>query len=233
MKKVLLIIVAIFVLSGCSANYNLEIYNKEYKENLVIKSLEADTTKMSDWNIPVNANESNADILLTTDKVVGVDYYNKRSDFTDNYYQYTYNHDFSMTNYYKSYFAAKSYDFFALFYDDTDESGKKDLITLTTSFKNLVFTKYPELDNLTINIKTNHKVYSSNADSVKNYTYTWHIDRNNYNDKSIQIRLYKDKYVLNYNNVLVKKLYVFLIILGVLLIAMAIVFLRMRKANKI
>jgi len=233
MKKVLLIIVAIFVLSGCSANYNLEIYNEEYKENLVVKSLAADTTGMSDWNIPINANQSNADILLTTDKVTGVEYYTSKSAFTDNYYHYTYNHDFTMKTYYKSYFAAKSYDFFAVFYDDTDESGKKDLITITTSFENLVFTKYADLDNLTINIKTNHRIYSHNADSVKDYTYTWQIDRDNYNDKSIQIRLYKDKYVLNYNNVLGKKLYIFLIVLGILLLAMLIVFLRMRKANKI
>jgi hypothetical protein len=88
-----------------------------------------------------------------------VDYYTKKSNFDNNYYKYTYNHDFTMTNYYKSYFAAKSYDFFAVFYDDTDESGKKDLITITTSFKNLIFDKYPDLDNLTINIKTNHRVY--------------------------------------------------------------------------
>jgi uncharacterized protein YcfL len=32
MKKVLLIIVALFVLSGCSANYNLEIYNEDIKK---------------------------------------------------------------------------------------------------------------------------------------------------------------------------------------------------------
>jgi hypothetical protein len=110
-----------------------------------------------------------------------------------------------MTNYYKSYFAVNSYDFFAVYYNDTDESGKKDLITISTSLKNLAFEKYPELDNLTINIKTNHRVYSNNADSKKDYTYTWNIDRNNYTEKPIQIRIYKDKYVLNNNNEISKK----------------------------
>lgn len=233
MKKIILLIVGLFILSGCSATYNLEIYNDEYKENISVLSEKADTTEMKDWNIPTNADEENMDILLTTDKITGINYYAKKDSFTNNHYKYAYANEFSMTNYYKSYFAVNSYDFFAVYYDDTDESGKKDLITISTSFKNLIFEKYPDLENLTINIKTNHRVYSNNADSKKDYTYTWNINKNNYADKAIQIRIYKDKYVLNYNQELSKKLYIFLIILGILLVAMVIALLRMRKANKI
>lgn len=233
MKKVILLILGIFILSGCSATYDLEIYNKEYKEKITVDSLKADTSGMKEWNIPVNADEKNIDILLKTDEITGINYYNKKSSFTNNHYKYTYKHNFEMTNYYKSYFAVNAYDFFAVYYNDTDESGKKDLITISTSFKNLIFDKYPDLEKLTVNIKTNHRVYSNNADSNKNYIYTWNIDKNNYQEKSIQIRIYKDKYVLNYNNELSKKLYIFLIILGILLLAMGIVLLRMKKANKI
>ncbi len=233
MKKVILLIIGIFLLSGCSATYNLEIYNEDYKENISILSNKADTTGIKDWNIPVNADTENMDILLTAGKVTGIDYYTKKYSFVNNNYKYNYAHKFNMTNYYKSYFAVNSYDFFAVYYNDTDESEKKDLITISTSLKNLAFDKYPDLENLTINIKTNHRVYSSNADSKKDYTYTWNIDKNNYTEKPIQIRIYKNKYVLNYNNELSKKLYIFLIILGVLLLAMGIVFLRMRRANKI
>ncbi|HOP65463.1 MAG TPA: membrane lipoprotein lipid attachment site-containing protein [Bacilli bacterium] len=233
MKKIVALIVMVLLLSGCNATYNLEIYNDSYKEELTVKSLGADTTGLSEWNIPVNADEENLDVLLTTAKVTGVTYYDKSSEFTNGYYKYTYYHEFAMEDYYKSYFAVSSYDFFAVFTDDTDESGKKDLITITTSLENLPFAEYEDLEKITVNIKTNHRVYSSNADSHQNYTYTWNIDRNNYEKKSVQIRIYKDKYVLNYNNEVTKKLYIFLIILGVLLLAMGIVALRMRKANKI
>ncbi len=233
MKKIILLFISLFILSGCSATYDLEIYNEKYKENVTINSLTDDATGMKDWNIPVNADEESIDLLLTISKVTGITYYDNDSVFEDNYYKYNYSHEFGMTDYYKSYFAVNSYDFFAVYYDDTDESGKKDLVTISTSLKNLLFEKYTDLESITVNIKTNHKVYSSNADSKDGYTYTWNITKDNYEKKPVQIRIYKDKYVLNYNNELNRSLYIFLIVLGVLLLGALLLYIRARKIDKI
>ena len=88
---------------------------------------------------------------------------------------------------------------------------------MSTSLKNLCFYEYPILENITINLKTNHKVVSSNANIVDGYHYTWNIDKDNKDDAAIQITIKKDEYVFNYENELVKKVMFFVLIIGIIL----------------
>lgn len=44
-----------------------------------------------------------------------------------------------------------------------------------------------------INVKTKNKVISHNADSVDGNVYTWHIDQDNVDDTSIEIKISRDK----------------------------------------
>ena len=93
------------------------------------------------------------------------------------------------------------------------------------------------LDELTINLKTNHKVVSSNADEVNGYHYKWHITRESKNDAAIMITLKKNKYVFNYENEFVKKILPFAIFVGIILAvsgtAYAVVKIKGNKADEI
>ena len=51
---------------------------------------------------------------------------------------------------------------------------------------------YPNLESITVNVKTNHKVVSHNADQVSDGKYVWEIDKNNAGGKTLQIILSED-----------------------------------------
>lgn len=232
MKKIILLVMFVFVLSGCTATYEVVIEDESYKESLTINGADIDSN-MSKWNIPVYADENDIENLLEVEKVPKVTYYEKTETMESGIRNYKYYNEFNMTEYYRSYFAVNSYDFFGVFYDDTDLKGEKEIITISTSSQFLPFAKYENLDAVTVKIKTNHRVYSHNADSVDKYTYTWNITRDNYEDKAIQIRLLKEKYVLNYNNEVTKGVYIALGVVGVLLILLAVFYFKIVKSNKI
>ena len=58
---------------------------------------------------------------------------------------------------------------------------------LKTSNRCNIFDTYSLLNEIKVTIKTDLEVISSNADVVNNNLYTWLINRNNYNNKSIKI----------------------------------------------
>ena len=113
-----------------------------------------------------------------------------------------------------------------------DEETKDERLLLSTSKENECFNIYTNnLDEVKINVKTNHKVISHNADIVSGNTYQWIINKNNYTNKSIQIIL-SEKTVIDY-----KTLIIIATIVGSLVVAILIVVIvineKNRKANEI
>lgn len=226
MKKIILLVSLIFLLSGCSVNYDLEIFNNEYREKISINSL---NTTESSYEIPVYFDETRVEKTLTSKKVADVEYYQKSNEQTN----YVYYNNFAMEKYYKSYFVNSSFDFFAVYYNDVDEETGEDIITISTNNNMKIFDTYKDLDEIKINVKTNHKVKYSNADSHSKFTYTWNYDKNNYKDKYIQLILYKDKFVFNYDG----KFFRNLTIVGLIVVSLAIIAIfiikKSKKANKV
>ena len=79
------------------------------------------------------------------------------------------------------------------------------IINLFKYLVNNCFNEYPKLDSIKINLKTNHKVISTNADSKHGYHYTWNLTREKKDDAAILITLSKNKYVFNYENEFIKR----------------------------
>lgn len=69
------------------------------------------------------------------------------------------------------------------------ENPNQDGIIISTSNKNLCFEMYDILEDITVKLKTNHEVESHNADEVIDGEYIWKVNKNNYNNKSIQLNL--------------------------------------------
>ena len=191
MKKYFVVILLTLMLCGCTAEYNLDISNNSFKENISVNinnseipekspypEIESDDLITPFLNNQYSALFSNEDAL-----------YDKKETYYDDYidvkmkYKYTeeeFNDSNSLKlcfdNYeflYKDYYYINAYGTFYCLYTD-------------------------EMD---INIKTNNKVTFNNADSVKGNVYTWHIDKTNMNDINIKIEMKKGisrNTILNY-----------------------------------
>ena len=236
MKKLFILFIFMFFLTGCSASYDIEIYNNTVKEDLVY--FEEDSSKWdseaqyglsyrelvnSSVNYPYPAFNSTVVDENDTIKVDGVEYYNNKL-LSDNYKlgQSLSYHKFSLDNFNDSSIVKKCYQYFNIIEED-------EKIILSTSLTNRCFDEYEKLDKITVNLKTNHKVISSNADSVKGYHYAWNLTRENKDDAGIQITLKKDEYIFNYENEFVKKVLLIGGITGIIIASGSITYLYFKK----
>ena len=239
MKKKILLLVLLVFMTGCSAEYNIEIYNNEVRENMEFVS-----TDTSVWDSEVQYGLTYRDLLDAsinypypvfnstvvdeddTIKLDGVEYYdNKLISDSNKLGQKLKYHKFTLENFNDSSLVNKCYQFFNVI-----EEGEN--IVISTSLKNLCFDEYPILENITINLKTNHKVVSSNADIVNGYHYTWNIGKDNKDDAAVLITIKKDEYIFNYENEFVKKVMFFVLIIVIILSVGSICYFYFKNKNK-
>lgn len=210
-KKLLICLLFIFLLSGCSVNYDIEIKDSNIKVNG--KLVELDKNKWDDIivdnslgeedvDVPIEDNEVDYSKLtfedLVNSKTIEADEATRREGLeklkTKDELGITYKEEYSWKN--TSDFSQMAgvntcYDHFTVLRNNDEESGKEQLI-ISTSAKNYCFDMYPNLESITVNVKTNHKVVSHNADQVSDGKYVWEIDKNNAEGKTLQIILSED-----------------------------------------
>ncbi len=181
-KKILLILlISVFSLTGCSAKCEMEIKNGSITENISISVPNEYTEKKinglieyyginedSAFNQKITKNSSFMDISLTGKKE------KLDSFFSDDG------------------FIKKCYNKVSFILED----GKY-YIGTSKGFKCLTYD-YMELDNISISIKTYNKVYDNNADDVKGNVYTWKIDKSNVSNHSMMFVVSKNDYVWYY-----------------------------------
>lgn len=238
-KKLTILILFLLCATGCNANYDLEIYNDKVKENM--NFIETDS---SIWDSEVQYGLSYRTLLEAsvdypypvfdntivdendTIKLDGVEYYNNTliSDTTRLGQRLKYN-KFKLNNFSQSSIVKKCYQYFNIIEDE-------DNIIISTSFENLCFKEYPMLDRITVNLKTNHKVVSSNATKVKGYHYTWEFTRDISNDSAIMITMKKNDYIFNYENEFIKKIIYIVLIVGIILSVGSICYFYFKNKNK-
>ena len=95
----------------------------------------------------------------------------------------------------------------------------------------MCFEEYAMLNTITVNLKTNHKVVSSNADSINGYHYTWNLSREEKDDAAILITIKKDEYVFNYKNEFLKKILYTVCFIGIILGVGIIIYLYFKKKS--
>ena len=207
--RFLLFISFFLVLTGCSATYNLEIKNKDFIENVSI----TDDNSLDYFK--------NNKFYAIMDGASNFKEYNKKVEKDSKVkFKYSYKiNDYRKATVLKTCFRA---------YSVIDEKDYY-LLSTSTGIKCAKEEDAVLLDDLKIVIKTNHKVKESNADQVKGYVYTWNIKKADYDNARIYIKLYKDKYVFNYENEFVINV---LIISSILLIIALLAFIIVKKVKK-
>ena len=228
-KKILTLILLIFMVSGCSVEVNLDISDNKIKESNDITVLENAIytkeilrTSFRDY-IPIYASDLIVD-TVPDQPFSDVLYYNKNTTDLGNGYRFNYSYDFDIDKYGD---ARTIKDGFR----DYSYSYRNDIISLSTDNEGLIyFNDYPLLEEVTVNIKTDYLVEENNADSVNGNTYTWVFNKDS--KKSIDIVIDTSKSgdrVLGIVNV--STVITIGVVIGIVLVILVLLLIKNKKNN--
>ena len=207
-------------MTGCSATYEVEIYNDKVNETI---SFYYDNTSSKD-SAELSFNEyleRFQDTSFLGDRIFK-EYYNKKKKL----YYVKENTSYKLNDY------SNELDKVKLNFKTIDYRNNKEFITLRVLDYAKYFDNYPELNSLKVVIKSNHKLKETNADEVHGHSYIWNIDRINYKDIKPSIILYSDQYVFNYENEFVKKIIYIGGFIGIILVVSMSIYIKVKKKNK-
>lgn len=181
MKKSLIMLTSIFLITGCSATYNITIDESGVNEELSIKSESSQESKqVYNYYLPLQYEiTNNLEPDIENKKYDGIEYYDSKIVSVDGLNSLQYNHKFSLDDYKESSIINTSYsdfDYNLYKYNDKDENSYMRIMTISDP---KYFDYYESLEKVIINITTDYEVIINNADSVQNNTYTWTIDPQN------------------------------------------------------
>lgn len=170
MKKIIFLCMFLLILCGCHADYNVFIDKDSISEEI---------------DVSMEKNDINM-------RFVENDAYPMHSNF-DKKYEKSVSYDGDMINMNVKYTYtplefANANSFNQCFNDKTVEVDNDEYYYFRLTDMNRCFLTA----NFDVNIKTNYKVISNNADSVKGNTYTWHVNEENMNNVLIEIRIDKN-----------------------------------------
>lgn len=235
MKKILLLL-SFIILSGCTAEYNLEYVDNTLKEEFVI---EADSYEYcgeylcsnyinSYYNTNISINYlDNEEELASNDDLSKYTFYNKSLINSSGKYGMILEYDFDdQAKYSTSYISRK------LFNNVIVNDEKIYAYDINNIFENYIY-----LSEIVVSFSTDKFVSSTNCDEEKDNKYFWYINKNNYQGKVISIQFDVET---NEENTMVKNgyltwnsvKYIFLILLVIVLVIILIIYEKVRKSNK-
>lgn len=193
MKKILLLIGGVFLLTGCEINYELTIDSMSLSEDTKIFTdinlyEEYDGSALSDYfdkfvnfSMPIYFNDENYDYYIGGNQP-NVRYYNINNYLVNNYKGLELQNVFSFNDFYRSSMVKECFD-------ELNVQNNNGIYLIRTSNKCKLFNSYSLLSQIKIVINTDLEIISNNADYVNGNTYTWIINRENYTNKSVRFSL--------------------------------------------
>ena len=217
-RKFLLLIISVFLLSGCSAEYNLTI-----NEDTMEEDINAIFDKARESEYASNMEQIRRTAYYNFDTREN-EYYTFNKDEDENNIILNYKYRYTDNNLYKS--EAFSRCYYKRIVNVTD-----DLITINTDKQVACLYKdgNREIDDITVNIRTDLTVLENNADKVNGKVYTWYINDQNYTNKPIYIKIEKERYQESFASQVIS---IIIIILIVAVIGIMIYFAALRKRKK-
>lgn len=195
MKRIILLLILVVFITGCSAEVNINVSsNGIYEQVTITDNVSNGRTKehiLASYReyVPAFSKTLIADTEPDV-KLEGVEYYTRALEETNTGYKVSYGYKFGFDNYKDSRSVDLGFKDAIIQRDAVDKE-----ILLTTDSDGLkYFNMYPALSNVTINIvSTEFKVKDSNADYVNNNVYTWVLNGNT--KKSVYIVFDDPNYV--------------------------------------
>ena len=179
MKKVICLIILLFLLTGCDVEYNLKIDRNLFTEdvNIIIPN-------SGQWGKIVKNAVKTKQVAYTDDSSKSKYYYNLTKKSNDKNYILDYNYNYEDKTILFSNAINQCYKTITM-------NTANNVIDISTSPSFLCLYKdgVPIIENVKINIITDLKVISNNADEINGNTYTWKVDLENYENKPIKIKI--------------------------------------------
>ena len=182
----LIILISIFILTGCSAEYKMTI-NDTKDINEYLKVYESDTNKYDikeeslhnttrkeyleanlKWPLAVYEEDSNP---LEPKKINGVDYYNQSELVNNLGINYSFKHDFDMFK--DSRLLNKCYSY--------SITSDKNIISFKTTSSFKCFDEFPLLDNVKFILNTKCSIKENNSDEKNSNGLIYNITKDNIN----------------------------------------------------
>jgi len=235
MKKILFLL-TFLLLSGCTAEYNLEYKNNVFSETFKVESKSteycADELCSYYYNSYYNNNicidyYANDEELAAGVNLSKYKFYNKSIIDNNEIKGINLDYVFSDPVQYSSSFLSNSL-FESVIVNDSKIQAY--------NIKN-VFVNYPYLDEIVITFSTDKFVSNVNSDKVNDDKYYWYINKDNYKNKTIYVEFDEEA---NLNNTFVDDgyltwnslKYILLMLIVVLLIIVLIVYEKVKNSNK-
>ena len=233
MKRVIGILIILFLISGCTSSsftknivyYNLDI-SDVYTEKIILSLSKEDYNKFNKYE-PGDTYVSSEYVLLNHDIKPFVnskdEYYNKKIEKRNDYVDVILSYNYSEKNFLDQKYIDQCFENYSL-------KGTDDYFEISLSGEyhcNNIF------DSLIINVTNNNYVIDTNGTKTKK-GYTWTIDKNNSNDVNIYYKFSRDynsmsTNVTNSNNIFKR---IFSILTLILLIIIFIVLFKIYKKFK-
>lgn len=183
MKKILVMLIGLFLVTGCNANVDISIDKDTVTEKVTVSAAnEKEYNQVKNWNgFPVTLyydEELETPPWMTNrEKENGVSYYD--TNFEDIDYKFIGTGKFSMEEHTRSSLVRNCFKL----YNIIDTDSKK----IFSTSKGLICA----FKNFDINISTPYVVTTNNASKVdkENNTYTWTINDSNYKDTNIYLEI--------------------------------------------
>ena len=173
-KKILTLILLLFLLCGCSANVDLVVNENGIDETISVTALEDSYLSKQQIKdsfrefIPAFAETEIVD-TMPDQKESGVDYYEKTTTELSSGYVLKYKYNFGLSSYVKARSVMKAFTSSSVI-----KNTNENTLTLSTDSAGiLLFKEYPNLSEIKVNIKSEYPVKENNADEVKDNVYTW------------------------------------------------------------
>ena len=179
LKRILLLIPILFLITGCGSTYEIE-----FTQDNTIK----DTISIFEDNDKVDKfTKEDEDELLNTllDFERGYEHYKRELYTTEEITGYKYTYDFTYEEYDAMSQLRKCYEGLTL-------NVTENTIELKTEGEFLCATYYKEMPSMEITIKSDYKIVDSNAQMQDGNKATWKINKTNYKKNNIEITFDKN-----------------------------------------
>lgn len=179
LKKLLLLLPILILLTGCGSSYEIEFTQKDTIKDTI--SIYEDNEKVEKYTQKEEDKVFNN--ILEFER--GYEHYKRELYSTEKITGYKYTYEFTYDEYDAMSQLRKCFE-------DMTLTVNKNTIELQTKGEFLCASYYPQMPYVDITIKSDYKVKESNADTNKNNVLTWRINKQNYKNSNIHVVLNKN-----------------------------------------
>lgn len=227
LKKIIFVILILFMCTSCSVEYNLNINSYNYDENLYLTENHKKVYNDNNWNSEKLLKYHQQMIDMELDQPTQIDYY-------------TLEHYFELLNSGARLFVkGRSIEDYPLMiyrcYSNYSFENVDNTIILKTSNDFLCSSYLESMDEVKLNIFSDFDLIETNANESYNGKYTWDIKNND--DKNIYLKLkinenkkiVEERVTINWNFISL----IVGIFLGIIFVTILVIYLIKKNVNKI